>query len=196
MGHVDGGRADAVVQRPELGAHQRSELGIERSERLVHEKGLGAADDGAPERHPLAVAAGESRHGAVEQVIDPEQPRRFLHALARLLPAYPLAAQGKADVLPHIHMRIERKQLEHESDVALRGTPKGHVLAIEEDLAGSRQLESGDHPERRRLAAAGWAEKAEERAVGNGEARLLHGGEVAEHLAKLLDPYLSHRSIP
>ena len=57
-----------------------------------------------------------------------------------------LAEQRKADILPHIHMRIEREQLEHEGDVALGGALEGHVLAAEEDPAGGRQLEPGDHP--------------------------------------------------
>ena len=196
MGDIDRRRTDAVVQRPGLGAHQGAELGIERAERLVHQEGLRAADDGAPQRHPLPVAAGQARHLAVEQMIDPEEPRRLFHALARLPPARPLAAQRKADILPHIHMRIEREQLEHEGDVALRGAPERHILAVEEDLAGGRQLEPGNHPERRRLAAAGRPEKAEERALGNGEAQFLHRGEVAEHLAQFFDPDLSHRPIP
>src|SRR5262245_44923733 len=91
-------------------------------------------------------------------------------------------------------MRIEREQPEHEAEGALRGPPERHVLAIEEDLARRRQLEPGDHPECRRLAAARGSEEAEERAVGNGEARLLHRGKVAEHLAQFLDPDLSHRA--
>ena len=53
VGDVDRGRADAVVQRPQLLAHQLAERGIEGAERLVHQKRLRAADDGAAQRHAL-----------------------------------------------------------------------------------------------------------------------------------------------
>ena len=41
----------------------------------------------------------------------------------------------------------------------------GHVLAIEQNAAGGRQLEPGDHAQRRGLAAAGRPQHDEERAV-------------------------------
>ena len=64
---VHRGRADAVVQRPQLLAHQLAERGIEGAERLVHEKRLRAADDGAAQCHALTIAAGEPRDGLVQR---------------------------------------------------------------------------------------------------------------------------------
>ena len=81
MGDVDRGRADAIVQLAELAHHEVAELGVERAERLVHEEGHRPADDGAPERDALAVAAGETGDGLVEQMVDPKEPRRLLDAL-------------------------------------------------------------------------------------------------------------------
>ena len=60
---------------------QLAELRVERAERLVHEKHLRAAHDGAAERHALAVAAGETGHAAVEDVVDAQEPRRLFDAL-------------------------------------------------------------------------------------------------------------------
>ena len=62
-------------------------------------------------------------------------------------------------------MRIEGEELEHEGDVALRGAHEGDVLAVKEDAAGGRQLEAGDHPQCRRLAAARRPEQTKELAV-------------------------------
>ena len=62
-------------------------------------------------------------------------------------------------------------------------------------LPGGRQLEPGDHAERRRLAAAGRPEHDEELAVGDGEVRILHRDEVGEGLAQVLDADLGHRRI-
>ena len=64
VGDVDGGRLDAVVQLAQLAAHEVAELGVERAERLVHEERHRPADDGAAERHALAVAAGEAARPA------------------------------------------------------------------------------------------------------------------------------------
>ena len=51
-------------------AHVLAEFGVERAERLVHQERLGAADDGAAERHALPVAAGEPADRPVEQMLD------------------------------------------------------------------------------------------------------------------------------
>ena len=80
-----------------------------------------------------------------------------------------LAHKRKADVLAHVHVRVEREELEHEGDVALGCALEGDVLAVEQDFSRGRQLEPGDHPERRRLAAAGGPEHDEELAVLDGE---------------------------
>ena len=80
MRHIDGGRAEAVVQGPQLAAHEPAELGVERAERFVHEEGHRLAHDRAAERDALAVAAGEAGNRAVENRRDPQDPRCFLDA--------------------------------------------------------------------------------------------------------------------
>ena len=59
----------------------------------------------------------------------------------------------------------------------------GDVVAVDQDLARGRLLEAGDHPQRRRLAAAGRAEQGEELALRDLEVELAHRDEVAELLA-------------
>ena len=103
-----------------------------------------------------------------------------------------LAFQRKADVLRDIHVRIEGEELEDEGDVALRGAAEGHVLAVEQDAPLGRQLEAGDHPERRRLAAARRPQHHEESAVIDGEGRGLDGDEILKGLAQFLDANLCH----
>src|SRR5262249_202410 len=89
-------------------------------------------------------------------------------------------------------MGIEREELEHERDIALRRPAEGDVLAVEKDAPGCRKLETGDHPERRRLAATRWSQEAEEFAVADREGRTLDGDEIAEGLVKSVDPDLRH----
>ena len=82
--------------------------------------------------------------------------------LPDLGPRHALRREREADVPAHVHVRVEREQLEHEGDVALAGALEGDVLAVEPDLARGRQLEPGDHAQGRGLAAARGAEQHEE----------------------------------
>ena len=70
-----GGRLQAVVQLAQLDAHQLAELGVERAQRLVHQKRLGLAHDRAAERDALAVAAGQAADARAEQVLDAQDAR-------------------------------------------------------------------------------------------------------------------------
>ena len=101
--------------------HQLAELGVERAERLVHQERLRAADDGAAERHALAVAAGEAADRPVEDVVDAAGASRASSTRrCDLGPRHALADQREGDVPAHVHVRVEREHLEHEGDVALR----------------------------------------------------------------------------
>ncbi len=102
--------------------------------------------------------------------------------------------QRERDVAANVQVRVQREQLEHESDVAVRSALEADVLTAEEDLPRGRQLEPGDHAQRRRLAAAGRAEQAEELAIVDREGRVTHRDEVAESLVQVLDADLGHRS--
>ena len=160
---IDGGRRDAIMQIAQLAAHQLAELGIERTERLVHEERLRPPDHRAPKRDALPVAAGQFRGLARQQVLDPQQPRGLGDPLAHLAPRHALALERKADVLLDVHMRIEGEQLEDEGNVARRGATERDVLAVEQNAPAGRQLETGDHAQRRRLAAARGSEHRKER---------------------------------
>ncbi len=59
VGDVDDGRAQAAVQAGDLHAHLHAQRGIEVGQRLVEQEQLGLARDRAPDRHALALAAGQ-----------------------------------------------------------------------------------------------------------------------------------------
>src|SRR5882757_5386744 len=90
-------------------------------------------------------------------------------------------------------MRVERKQLEHEGDVACRGAVHRHLLAVEGNRAGRWQLQPCDHAQRRRLAATGRAKKTEKLAVLHREARRLDRMKRSEGFVERLDLDLCHR---
>jgi hypothetical protein len=75
--------------------------------------------------------------------------------------------------------------LEHRVDVALVRRREGHVVAVEQDAPLGRLLESGDHPQRRRLAAAGRSQHREELAARHLQVDAGNGGHVAEALDQI-----------
>ena len=141
------------MQFAQLTTHEMPELGIERTQRLVHQKCLRTPNHRAPQRDPLAVAAGQFRRLARQQMLDAQKPCCLQDPLANVAAPHALALERKADVLGDIHMRIKRKHLEHESDVAGGSAPECDILAVEQNASTRRQLEPGDHAQCRRLAA-------------------------------------------
>ncbi len=68
VGDVNDGRWHARMQELDLGAHLRAQLGVEIGERLVEQKHLGFAHDGAAHRDALALPARELRGPPFQQI--------------------------------------------------------------------------------------------------------------------------------
>ena len=88
-------------------------------------------------------------------------------------------------------MREERVALEHRVDVALVRRHLRDVDVVEHDPAARRPLEAGDHPQGRRLAAAGRADHREELPGGHLQVDAVDRGDLAELLRQLLELDLS-----
>jgi hypothetical protein len=86
-------------------------------------------------------------------------------------------------------VREERVALEDRVGRTLEGRQARHVVAVEQDAPGARVLEAGDHAQRRRLAATGWAEQREELAALDVQREALHRDDLAEALCHLLEPH-------
>src|SRR6185436_5115902 len=125
-------------------------------------------------------------------MVDAQGAGSLRDASPDLAPRPPLALEWKADIGAHTHVWIEREKLEHKGNVALRSALCGHLVAPKKYLTGRRQLEPGDHAQRRRFAAARKPQQAEELAIRDREARVLHGDEVAEGLSQIFDPDRCH----
>ena len=84
------------------------------------------------------------------------------------------------------HVRVEREELEDEGDVALAGMRPGHVAVVEQDAPAGDRLQTGDHAQRGRLAAARRAEQHNELAIVDGQVYRLDGMQIAEFLLYFL----------
>ncbi len=95
--------------------------------------------------------------------------------------------EAEGDVLRHGQVGEQRIGLEHHADVALVGLQPRDVLAADDDGAGGRLLEAGDHAQHGGLAAAGRAEEGDELAGADIEVEILHHGRRAIGFADVLD---------
>src|ERR1700676_4117728 len=163
-----------------------TELGVQRTQRLVHHASLGAPDQCAAERHALAVTAGKASHGARQQVLDAQELGDLLDTALAFRARHALALERERNVLVHLHVWVQREQLKYKADVALGGALVGHILTVKQDLALRRQLKTRDHSQSGGLAAARGAEQHEELPIADGKAGLAHGREIAESLLDVL----------
>ena len=146
----------SLLDALELDLHLLAQLEVERAERLVEEQDPGPVDERPGEGDALALAARELA-GLAPLVAARGGPSRSASATrAAALGLGDLADhQPVADVVADGHVREQRVVLEDGVDVALeRRLACVTSLAVEQDPALGRQLEAGDHPQRRRLARA------------------------------------------
>ena len=90
----------------------------------------------------------------VEQVGDPHHRRNVAHALGAFLGRDLLHAQAELDVLRHRLVREQRVALEHHAEPAVARLEVVDDAPVDADFAAGRVFETGDHAQRRGLAAA------------------------------------------
>ena len=178
VGDVDRGGLQSPLQFADLDAHGDAQLGVEVRQRLVEQKHLRLAHDGAAHRDALALAAGELLRLAIEHGAEFENAGGFLDAGVDLGLRHAPVAQAIGHVVVDAHMRIERVVLEHHGDVAVGRLDLVDDAAADIDLAAGDGLEARDHAQQRGLAAAGGADQHAELAVADLEVDALDGLEA------------------
>ena len=161
------------MQLGQLDARLHAQRGVEVGQRLVKQKHLGLAHDGAADGHALALAAGQGLGFAVEQVRDLQNLGHLADGRAHL--GFRLARQfeGKAHVVARRHVRIQGVALEDHGDAPLG---RRHVVGqqvADVQLARADVFQSRDHAQQGRLAAAGRPDEDHEFAVMDIEVQAL-----------------------
>src|SRR5205085_4788781 len=90
------------------------------------------------------------------------------------------------------HVRVERVVLEHHGDVAVHGREFIDHIAVDRDRAGGDRLKPGDHPQCRRLAAAGRSHEHHELLVADLQIDVFDGVHAVVELVDPLEDDLSH----
>ena len=104
---------------------------------------------------------------AVEHGAKFENPRRLLDTVIDLGLRHAAIAQAIGHVVVDAHMRVERVILEHHRNVAIGRLDLVDDASADIDFAAGDGLEPRDHPEQRRLAAAGRTNQYAELPVGD-----------------------------
>ncbi|MNW64821.1 hypothetical protein D3C74_431380 [compost metagenome] len=104
--------------------------------------------------------------------------------------------QAKSNILIHRHVLEQRIVLEHKADLPLLGRKIIYRLAMKNNLAAVRRLQSCQHAQNRGFAPAAWTEQPNQMAFGNAEVDVLHRVKISEMLIESPDLYMHINALP
>ena len=159
MGDDDEGNSHGVLEALQLDLHLPAQLLVERGERLVQQQHPRALHQGAGERDPLALAAGELVGAPAFQPVELDHGEGVPGPLFERGAANAVHAQAVGDVVEDAEMGEEGVGLEHHVERAAVGPDRDQVPAVERNLARFGVLEAGEDTQQRRLAASGRPEQ-------------------------------------
>src|SRR6185369_7158949 len=199
MRHVYGRDPERALQLLKLGARFHAQFGVEIGEGFIEQEQTRLANDGAGQRAALLLAARQLAGLAVEQMLDLDLARGFLHREIYLDRRKLGHFQRKGDVFVHGHVGVERVALEYHGDVAVARIRGRDIPAVHVHAARRRRVQAGQNPQRRALARAGWAQQRKELAGLDVERHAFQRAELAVHFDDIFKTYLTstgHRRPP
>src|SRR5512140_531008 len=107
MGHVDGGQAGLMQDAPELCEQLLAQGAVQCTKRLIKHQEPGAGRQGASERHPLLLSAGEISDLALLEPTKVHQVEDFNHARPDLCGCPVLHAQAESQIVEYVEVRKE-----------------------------------------------------------------------------------------
>ena len=120
-----------------------------------------------------------------------------LRQAARLQAKAAAELEAERQIVLDRHVRVEGVVLEHHRDVAVAGREPGDLTVADPDVTLGHLLEAGDHPQQRRLAAAGGPDEDHELAALDRQTDVVDRANVAVvDLSDLLEPDLGHVRAP
>ncbi|MNP04202.1 hypothetical protein D3C76_961100 [compost metagenome] len=189
VGDHHGGDAEALLQLAQFAAEVLAHPRIEGGHRLVEQQQRRRRRQRAGHGHALLLTARELAGVLLLAAGQANQLEHFRHPLTCLVAAG--AGQAVGDVLLDAEVGEQRVGLEQDAVVARLRRQAGDVTRTDVDAARVLPLQAGDAAQQRGLAAAGWAEQADQFAPFHIQGHPIEGGEVAEAFADI--PHLQGR---
>ena len=183
MSDEDEGRAGLLMQPPDLFLHRGPQVLVECGKRLVEQKHGRLEDQGAGQRHPLLLAAGQAGWPLLFMPAQADTINDPIDAALDVSVSASLHLQRKGNVLLDRHMRKQRIALEDHAEGALFGGDGGDIRAVLAKRPRCRRLEAGQDHQEGAFARAGGAEKCQELTGADGQRDIAQGMEIAIGLA-------------
>ena len=172
MGHIDGGDPHVVLDLLDDRPHLHPQLGVQVGQGFVHQQHVRLNHQGPGQGDPLLLSAGQPVRHPVGVFVDMHQLHKPVRLLRDLrLGQLPLL-QAEGHVVPHGKMGKDGVVLEHHADIPPGGIQIVDPLVVEIDAAALDAVEAGDHPQQRRLAAAGRTQQRKELALPDIDAQV------------------------
>src|SRR5882762_1075849 len=131
-----------VVEAAQPAAQFLTDLGVERTERLVEQQNLRLDGERASERHALTLSTGKLTRKTRFESLELHELEQTMHAVGNLAVRWTIApwadVQAKGDVFKHRHVAEESVVLKDESNLALARGDVGDVLAVKENFSTAR----------------------------------------------------------
>lgn len=187
MGDGEDRRPEPPEELPQLHDEPLPQPPVELAERLVEHQEPGPGREGAGQRHPLLLAAGERGDGPPLGPGEADEVEQLPHPPGLLgLPGAP-HPQPEGDVAGDVPLREQLVVLEHQADAPPVHRHPGLVGAAEQHPAAVERLEPGDGPQHRGLAAAAGAEHAHDLVLGDLQVHGVQHGPLPEPYGRVLD---------
>ena len=187
VGDVDGGDAQTPLQLLDDGAHLHSQLGVQITQRLVHQQNTWLDNKSSGQSHTLLLTAGQFVGLPVCQMGDLHQFQRLVNLGFDLLGGHLPRLETVGYVLPDGQVGEDGVVLEDHANVALVGGNIVDPLFAKVKIAALDGVKTGDHPQKRGFAAAGGAKKGKEFALLNVQRNAVQRGEIAVALYGVLN---------
>ena len=133
MSDEDRGDMHLVVQPSQPGSQLLTDVGIERTERLIQQQHAGLDRKRAGQSHPLPLTAGQLSRQPVGELGQVHQLEKLVHSSGDLLARPFPDLQTEADIAGHGEVPESGVVLEHETDVAFLGRQSGGVDSLDLD---------------------------------------------------------------
>ena len=117
----------------------------------------------------------------------PYKTQKLVKPRCDLGPRHAGAPHAIGDIVRHRHVRKQGVILEHDVDRTRRRRHVSHVDAVDFDAAAVDPFESGQHAEKRGLAASRCTEKTEQLTLVDVERQIVDRQHVAEPARHILD---------
>ena len=190
---------DEQRRDPEIGldaadlvAQARSNLGVERAQRLIEQQHRRFDRQRPRQRHPLLLAARELMRVLRRLVGELNEFEDVGDATPALGTTDLAGAETVFDVVGDRQVGEQAVALEDHAHVAFVGWQTGDVVLVHLDRSAVGGLEAGGDAKGCRLAAARWAEQADQFTRFDPQVEPLEGDRLAECLSNIVEGEIAH----